>query len=104
MEKEKQEQLAAGGWVTSSVQEFLDLTDEEIAYIEVKQRLSKALRKTRLAKGLTQAQFAALVQYSQSRVSKMETGDPTISLDLLVRGLLALDATDENLARAIAPA
>jgi hypothetical protein len=33
----------------------------------------------------------------------MEAGDPAVSLDLLVRSLLALGASREDLARMIAP-
>jgi hypothetical protein len=40
---------------------------------------------------------------SQSRVAKMEAGDPTVSLDLLVQGLLAAGATRREIADALAP-
>ena len=102
MDKNKKEQLEANGWVETTVQDFLELTDEEAAYIEMKLNLSQALRERRLARGLSQKEFAALVRSSQSRVSKMENGDPSISMDLLVRSLLALEATKEELAEAIA--
>ena len=101
MDKDKKAQLKAYGWVETTVQDFLELTDEEAAYIEMKLNLSQALRERRQARGMTQKEFAALVHSSQSRVSKMENGDPSISMDLLVRGLLALEATKEELAEAI---
>ena len=53
-------------------------------------------------RGLSQAQLAKAVQSSQSRVAKMEAGDPTVSLDLLVRSLLALGAPNRDLGRIIA--
>jgi hypothetical protein len=34
----------------------------------------------------------------------METGDPTVSLDLLVRSLLTLGASEKDLAKVIAAA
>jgi len=52
-------------------------------------------------KKLSQQQLASLIKSSQSRVAKMEAGDPTVSLDLLVKTLLALGASDRDLARAI---
>ena len=102
MKEEKLERLKATGWMETSVQDFLELTDEEAAYIEMKLNLSQALRERRRARGMTQKEFAALVRSSQSRVSKMENGDPSISMDLLVRSLPALEATKEDLAEAIA--
>ena len=38
---------------------------------------------------------------SQSRVAKMEAGDPSVSLDLLVLGLLAAGATKRDIAAAM---
>jgi hypothetical protein len=40
---------------------------------------------------------------SQSRVAKMEAGDPTVSLDLLVHGLLAARLSQRENANAVAP-
>jgi hypothetical protein len=42
-----------------------------------------------------------MVRSSQSRVAKMEAGDPSVTLDLLIRSLLALGASDRELARII---
>ena len=53
-------------------------------------------------KGLSQSALAKLLNSSQSRVAKMEAGDPTVSLDLLVRALLATGTTPRELARTIA--
>jgi hypothetical protein len=50
---------------------------------------------------LTQIKAATLLKTSQSRLARMEAGDPTVSLDLLVRGLFALGATLEELAEAV---
>ena len=41
---------------------------------------------------------------SQPRVVKMEKGDPSVSLDLLVKALLTMGAKKENIAKAIAAA
>ena len=38
---------------------------------------------------------------SQSRVAKMEAGEASISLDLLIRSLFALGATNRDLGEAI---
>lgn len=95
----KKKQLEIKGWKIGTVAEFLQLSPEESAYIEMKLALSKNLQKRRKDKSLTQGQLARLLKSSQSRVAKMETGDPSVSLDLLVRSLLALGESRKSLAR-----
>lgn len=102
MREAKRRRLAAKGWKTGGVREFLGLTDEEQSYIELRLRLAEGLKVRRLQKRLTQADLARVMQSSQSRVAKMEAGDPSVSLDLLVRSLLALGTSWRELARLIA--
>ena len=102
MRKAKMNRLEKKGWKVGSVGEFLDLSPEEAAYIELKLRLSDNLRQRRTRKKLSQKELAALIKSSQSRVAKMEGGDPTVSIDLLVKTLLALGASDRDLAKVIA--
>ncbi|OGU29678.1 MAG: transcriptional regulator [Ignavibacteria bacterium GWA2_55_11] len=97
MNKSKQKRLKAAGWKVGSTKEFLDLSDQEVAYIELKLQLAKDLQKKRRERNLTQIEFARRIQSSQSRVAKMEAGDPTVSMDLLIRSLLALGATPKHL-------
>jgi predicted XRE-type DNA-binding protein len=78
--------------------------DEEAAYVELRIRLADSLKSRRKQRNLTQAALAKLIQSSQSRVAKMERGDPSVSLDLLVRSLLALGASNRDLARTISTA
>ncbi|CAA9311831.1 MAG: hypothetical protein AVDCRST_MAG68-1401 [uncultured Gemmatimonadetes bacterium] len=103
MEKGKRERLENAGWRVGSAQDFLNLTDEEAAFIEVKVALRAMLRARRTEQGLTQNELATRLGSSQSRVAKIEAGDPSVSLDLLVRGLLATGATARDIAAAIAP-
>ena len=101
MDKRKKERLAKKGWKTGSVDEFLDLSAEESAYIEMKLALCEKLRERRRRKKLTQAELAKAIESSQSRVAKMEAGDPTVSIDLLVKSLLALGVSKKELGRTI---
>lgn len=101
MDKRKREKLAKKGWKVGSVVEFLDLSAEEISYIEMKLALSEKLREHRRRKRLTQAELAKAIESSQSRVAKMEAGDPTVSIDLLVKSLLALGVSKKELGRTI---
>jgi ribosome-binding protein aMBF1 (putative translation factor) len=103
MDDRKRKRLEAKGWKLGSAQDLLRLTNEEDAYIELRLKLADGLRARRADRGLTQVQLAKVIRSSQSRVAKMEAGDPTVSLDLLVRSLLALGASSSELARIIAP-
>jgi predicted XRE-type DNA-binding protein len=97
--EEKRRRLEARGWKVGGVSEFLALSPEEAAYVELKVRLAMGLRTWRQRRNLTQAQLAKRLQSSQSRIAKMEAGDPSVSLDLLVRSLLALGASRRELSR-----
>ena len=101
MNKAKQKRLEKLGWKVGSADEFLELNPQESAYVELKLALSRTLQDRRRRKKLTQEQFARLIKSSQSRVAKMEAGDPTVSIDLLVRSLLALGAPSKALARSL---
>lgn len=99
MKSAKRRRLEAKGWKFGTVQEFLNLSEEEAAYIELKLALSKNLQELRRKKKLTQHELAQRLKSSQSRVAKMEAGDPSVSLDLLIRSLLALSASRKHLAQ-----
>lgn len=101
MEQAKKKKLEAAGWKVGTVQEFLNLTPEETAYIELRLRLGDAVRKLRKRKRLTQEQLANLMGSSQSRVAKAEAADSSISLDLLIRSLLAMGVSNRDLAQVI---
>lgn len=101
MKAAKRKKLEAKGWKVGSVEDFLDLTPEEMAYIELKKSLSNSLKERRAKKKLSQVEVARIVKTSQSRVAKMEAGDPSVSIDLLVKSLLALGASPKEVAKAI---
>ena len=101
MQQSKRKALAKKGWKTGSAKEFLELNDEELAVIELKLALGSAVKLRRQKKRLTQTAFAKAISSSQSRVAKMEAGDPSVSLDLLVKSMLSLGATRRDVAKAI---
>ena len=104
MEKSKKAKLTKAGWHVGTTDEFLGLTSEEAALIELKLALSDELRARRVAKGVTQGELAKRLGSSQSRVAKMEAADASVTMDLLVRAHLALGATPKDLARTIGKA
>ncbi len=93
--------LESKGYKVGSVDEFLGLSKEESEYIELKVSLSQALARRRKQSNLTQVQLAKKLKSSQSRIAKMEKGDPTVSLDLIVKFLLAMGATKKSIAKMI---
>ena len=101
MNREKKAKLAKKGWKLGSAAEFLALSTEEAAYVELKLALSEKLKEKRVRKKLTQAEFARLIHSSQSRIAKMEAGDPTVSVDLLIRSLFALGVSKKELGHSI---
>jgi len=101
MDKNKQARLEAQGWKVGTTEEFLGLTSEETAYVELRLRLSDAVRQLRKKKRLTQVQLAELLHSSQSRIAKVESADESVSLDLLVRSLFVLGASNQDLAKVI---
>ena len=101
MNTAKRKRLEAKGWRVGTAGDFLGLSSEEAALIEMKVSLSRALRGRREARGLSQNAFAKRLHSSQSRVAKMEAADPTVSIDLLVRGLVMLGAQPLDIAKVL---
>lgn len=101
MNKAKRKRLERKGWKVGAADEFLGLSPEESEYIELKLELSRSLRERREAQKLTQVGLGKKLKTSQSRVAKMEAGDPSVSIDLLIRSLFSLGATKRDLARII---
>jgi DNA-binding XRE family transcriptional regulator len=101
MDKLKKQRLENRGWKVGSVDQFLGLTTEENAYIELKLALADHVKERREKKQLTQIDLARLLRSSQSRVAKIEAGDSSVSLDLLVRSLIVMGATRRELAQVI---
>ena len=73
----------------------------EVQVLDIKAALARGLRRRRAAGKISQGRLAARLGSSQSRISKIEAGDPAVSLDLLVRALFATGATRGDIARAM---
>ena len=101
MKPKKKKNLESKGWKVGSAEELLGLSPEEAAMVELRLRLADAVRLRRKEQRLTQAQLAAILGSSQSRVAKVEAAADSVSLDLLIRSFLALGATKEELATVI---
>jgi DNA-binding XRE family transcriptional regulator len=90
MDTAKRKRLEAKGWKVGNTTEFLELTPEENAFIELKLALSKHLKELRTSQNFSQEELAKKVKSSQSRIAKMEACDPSVSLDLIIKTILSL--------------
>ena len=104
MKKTKRERLQAAGWRVGDAQEFLELTKEEAALIELKLGFADFLREERLRQDLSQAALAKQIGSSQSRIAKMEAGEPSVSLDLMFRAALSLGVSPSRIGKAMSRA
>ncbi|HEX4055575.1 MAG TPA: helix-turn-helix transcriptional regulator [Tepidisphaeraceae bacterium] len=102
MKQSKRKKLEKAGFKVGTVQEFLTLSDEEVALIDLKIRLIEMLRTVRKQAGATQHALARLIGSSQSRVAKMERGAADVSLDLLCKALFALKVSRREIGKMIA--
>ena len=101
MKVSKQKKLEKAGWKLGSAEDFLNLSSEESAYIKMKLALCDSEKSKRIEKRLSQVAFAKKIASSQSRVAKMEAGDPSVSIDLVMKSLFALGVSKKELAQVI---
>ncbi len=102
MKQAKRKKLEAKGWKVGTAAEFLGLSPEEEVLIDMKLALARHMKALRTRKKLSQKDVAKLLESSQSRVAKMEAGEPSVSMDLLVKALLVMGASQKDLAKTIA--
>lgn len=101
MKASKRKKLEKTGWKVGSTSEFLELSDEEAMLVNMKLALASKLKQRRQQLKMSQQQLAKRVGSSQSRVAKMEVADSSVSMELLVRSLAALGATQTEIGKII---
>lgn len=89
--------LRAAGWQVGDTKNFLQLSEEEARLVELRLTLVNAVKKSRLKRKLSQIDLATRMKSSQSRIAKIEAADPSVSLDLIVRALIASGATTRDI-------
>lgn len=97
----RRRRLEAAGFRVGSTADFLELSPDEAALVEMKAALAGRVREWRMRAGITQAALAQRLGSSQSRVAKLEAGDPSVSLELLVRASIAAGASRREVARVL---
>ena len=99
MEKNKRDKLKEKGYRIGSAADFLKLTPDEEAYIDIRLDISNMVKAQRAKKGWTQEQLARSIGSSQSRIAKLEAGDPGISMDLMIKALLRLGTSKKQIGK-----
>ncbi len=102
MDAEKRGRLEAAGSRVGDAADFLGLSEAESALVNWRLALSAGLKRNRTRQRLSQAAVARMIHSSQSRVAKMEAGDPSVSTDLLLRALFATGTRLEEIGEVIA--
>ena len=97
----KKARLERKGWTVGDAANFLKLNLQEAQFVELKLALAAGVRQRREQHGMTQAALAEQLGSSQSRVAKMEAADRSVTVDLMVRSLLAIGATPGEIAKLI---
>lgn len=100
MKPAKRRALERAGFRFGDAADFLGLSDEERRLVELRLSVSRAVRRLREKRRLTQQELARKLGSSQSRVAKLETGAADVSLDLLFRGLFAVGGKLTDIERA----
>ncbi|MEB3337452.1 MAG: helix-turn-helix transcriptional regulator [Leptolyngbyaceae bacterium] len=100
MDQAKRERIEAKGWKVGTVSDFLELTPEEVILVEIKLALSQSLKERR-QKLMTQTELASKMSSSQPRIAKAENGDASVSIELLIRAMLATGATPQEIGQVI---
>jgi DNA-binding XRE family transcriptional regulator len=102
MDEAKKKRLEAQGWKIGSTSEFLQLSPEESLLIDIKLALSLNLKERR-QRLMTQAELAEKIN-SMPSIAKAENGDDSVSIELLIRAMLATGATPQDIGQIIAQA
>lgn len=101
MNARARKRLEDGGWKIGTVTELLGLSPEDEKIIEMRLNLAELLIATRRKNNLTQAQVAALLETSQSRIAFAEAGKENVSFELLIHGLLKMGVSPKAIGKSI---
>jgi len=102
MKTDKKTRLEKAGFRVGSAAELLNLSSEETTLVNMRLALAGAVRERRATLGFSQTELARRLGSSQSRIAKLEAGESNVSIDLLVRAMLATGAKPREIGVAIA--
>jgi len=97
MNEKRRAAFEAAGFRVGDAEDFLELTDEERRLVELRLAVSRAVRRRRKEQHLTQVQAAKKLGLDQTRVARIESGAPGVSLDAMFGGLFALGGSYKDI-------
>ena len=89
MDAEKKARLEARGYWVGDAEDFLGLTEPERVIVDYRLDLSRRIKEARERRGWSQASLARAMGTSQPRLSRIEAGYPDVTIDLMLRALVA---------------
>ena len=101
MDNNKRQRLEKAGWQVGTVTEFLELSQSESEMVELKLALSRQFKSLRERQNLSQQALAEKIKSSPSNVAKIEAGDSSVTIDLMIQGLFSMGATCQEIAKAM---
>ncbi|HEV7279779.1 MAG TPA: XRE family transcriptional regulator [Pirellulaceae bacterium] len=104
MNEAEKQALEEAGWKFGTAQDFLALSDAEMEIIAARAKLASEVRRRRQANKVSQPTFAQILKTSQSRVSLIESADPGVSFDQLIKAMIAAGATLKEVGETIGSA
>jgi DNA-binding XRE family transcriptional regulator len=102
MKSAKKQRLKAAGFKVGSADEFLALTPEESTLVSLRMSLAEQVRSRRLRLHYSQTELARRIGSSQSRIAKLEGAESDVSLELLIRALVATGANMREIGKVVA--
>ena len=101
IDKKSQTKLRAASWRLGDAQDFLQLTEQELMLLQIKESLSQAVRTMRMRQKSTQSELAKRIHSSQARVARIEGADASVSADLMLQALIATGANRKEINKAL---
>ena len=98
MDAERKKKLEAAGWKFGDYADFLGMTPEEKAVVEIRLAATREMERLRAENPISQEELARRMGTKQPNVSKLFKNPGKATLDTLFRALLALGATPKKIA------
>ena len=101
MDTKKRKQLEAAGYQITDSADWLGLTPQEQAIVNMRVNFALEIERVRKASNITQRELADKIGTRQSGVARMLNNPTTATIDSLIKTLLALGASPKRIAALI---
>ena len=98
MDAERKKKREAADWKFGDYADFLDMTPEEKAVVEIRLAATREMERLRAENPISQEELARRMGTKQPNVSKLFKNPGKATLDTLFRALLALGSTPKKIA------